>query len=128
MAMEDFINAEEDLRSGMSPDQIMRSDKILTRVYGGYFTEAGIWEHYKLKSGEELVLKPDTANVVDCFAINVFSKRGVKLGFIKKELAAAIISIHDFSCKVANTMDVDESIGRTRNSFGVWIFLIRKKK
>lgn len=124
--MVEIADAELELRQGFPPSQILENEVILTRIYWGYYTAGGMGTQYELKKGEELILKPDTENDMDCFAIKVYNKKGKELGFIRKELASAIISIHQFTCKVAREMDITESIGWTKNSFWVGIYLIRK--
>ena len=122
MAVE-VIHAEEALKVGYSADQIMRSTYIRTRIYGGYYIEKAMSYQTKLKHGEEVLLKSDGGNEKDCFAIKVYNRHGKELGFIKKELASAIINIRDYDCKVIKPVTPDELVGSTKKSFGVEVLI-----
>ena len=103
---------------------------IETRIYGGYFLKNALSEQVKCELWEELFLKSDSLNEVDCFAVSVNKKVGdkfIQLWFLKKELANAINGISNYRCLVNETLDGDDVVGRNK-ALWIWIQLLNIKR
>ena len=81
-------------------------------------TVAG-WQHYqgpyalsKMIIGEEVELHPDPLNPWDAYAVEVFDKRKMKIGFIPRDFSRAvynhIVSEIPLNCMISNIDQLEE--------------------
>lgn len=117
--------AEEMLKEWKTVEDIIDNKFIITRIYWGFFIR-GLQKQVELLRWEHVFLKPDRENEKDCFAIKVFNAKWQELGFLKRELAQAIMSVNDFDCKVFEPLDEQAMMWNTKSMFGVSIILHNK--
>ena len=81
------IVLETALSAGYTVSQVLsQAESVRTRIYGGYFSEAGLKAQVGIPKGTWLVLRSDKDNKHDSFAIKVQAreKKLVELGFLKQ--------------------------------------------
>ncbi len=125
-----MINLELYIEKGGSYKTVIKNyDKLLTRIYGGFFLKNwGRKEQKNCKQWEDLFLLTDEGNKSDCFAIKIVkydNGREIKLGYLKKELSSNIESLEDYKCFVYQEHEEWMFVGSGR--FGIPIVLKKIK-